>query len=454
MKIIIVGAGEVGFHVAGRLSLENKDVVVIDSHPEAVRRVSDNLDVQVMHGSGGSPKVLETAGIREAEILLAVTDSDETNLGACLMTELISPSTKKLARIRGADYEGHHDALRNHAPRIDTIINPEIEVVKAIDRFLSVPGAVDVGEFENGMVKFVGIKLDPDTPLAGVALSELPQKLGKQRTLIAAIVRDEELIIPMGSDRLQPADVVYIISETNRLDRTLELFGQDIKPVRRALIMGGGRIGLRMARLFEERSIPAKLIEKNPERCKVLAEALDKVVVLCADGTDQQILQEEGVREMDAVITLTEDEQTNVLASLLAKRLGAKKIITRINSFRYFPLMPTIGIEQVVSPRLSAINSILRHIRRGKVLSAISIKGEQAEVIEAVALETSDIVDRPLKKMSLPKGVLVTVVIRDDRVIIPDGDTVIEPGDRVIIFGTRKTVPDIERILSVKLEYF
>jgi trk system potassium uptake protein TrkA len=344
--------------------------------------------------------------------------------------------------------------FQKHGPRIDTIINPEIEVVKAIDRFMSVPGAVDVGEFENGRVKFVGIKLDPDTRLADFSLSELPQKLGKQRPLVAAIVRDEELIIPRGTDCLRPGDVVYIISEADKLNQALEVFEQDLKPVRRALIIGGGRIGFRLARLFEDKSISAKLIEKSPKRCNQLAETLHKVVVLCGDGTDQAILEEEGVGEMDVVITLTEDEQTNVLASLLAKRLGARKIVTRINSFRYFPLMSPIGIEQVVSPRLSAINSILHHIRRGKVLSAISIKGEQAEVIEAVALETSEIVERPLKKMSLPKGVLVTVIIRGEQVIIPDGNTVIKPGDRVIIFGTRQAVPDIEKILAVKLEYF
>ena len=248
--------------------------------------------------------------------------------------------------------------------------------------------------------------------------------------------------------------MVYFISEADRLNATLEIFEQDLKPVRRALIIGGGRIGLRLAKLFEEKSIPAKLIEKNPEQCHRLAQTLDKVVVLHGDGTDQTILEEEGVREMDVVITLTDDEQTNVLASLLAKRLGVHKTITRINSFRYFPLMSTIGIEQVVSPRLSAINSILHHIRRGKVLSAIAIKGEQAEVIEAVALETSDIVERPLRKIALPKGVLVTVIIRGEQVIIPGGETVIKPGDRVIIFGARQAVPKIEKLLAVKLGYF
>jgi len=454
VKIIIIGAGEVGYHIAGRLSLENKDVVVIDTDPAAIRRVSENIDAHTIQGSGSSPRTLEAAGLREAEILLAVTDSDEINLIACLVANLISPTTKKLARIRNADFDAYREAFQTQAPRIDTIINPEIEVVGAIWRFMSVPGAVDVGEFEKGRVKFVGITLDPEARLANVRLSEIPQKIGRRGPLIAAILRDEKLIIPRGTDKLVPGDVVYFVTDVGDLIETLEVFGKRQEPVRRVMIIGGGRIGLRLARLLEKNSISTRLIEKDAARCAELAETLDKAVVLHGDGTDRVILEEEGVREMDVVVTLTDDEQTNVLASLLARRLGARKTITRINSFRYFPLMPTIGIDQIVSPRLSAINSILHHIRRGKVLSAIAIKGEQAEVIEALALETSDIVGKPLKEISLPEGVLVTVIIREDRIIIPGGESVIHPGDRIIIFSTRQAIAKIEKILAVKLEYF
>jgi len=454
VKIVIVGAGEVGYHIAHRLSLENKDVVVIDTDDEAVRRVSENIDVQTICGSGSSPSILEEAGIREAEILLAVTDSDEINLIACLMTDLLSSSTKKLARIRNADFDAYHEVFKDSAPRIDTIINPEIEVVKSIERYMSVPGAGDVGEFENGRVKFVGIQLKPDTPMVGLRLSEISEAIGRPSPLIAAIVRSEEVIIPRGGDRLLEGDTVYFISETENLMEILNLFDKQTEPVRRVLIVGGGRIGFRLAERLEEVSISTKIIEKDESRCSFLAEELDQSVVLHGDGTDQVILEQEGIRDADIVVTLTADEQTNVLASLLAKQLGARKTITRISSFRYLPLMSTIGIEQVVSPRLSAINSILRHIRRGKVLSAVSLKGEQAEVIEAVAMETSEIVGKPLKEISFPKGVLVTIIIRDKRITIPSGDSVIHPGDRVIIFGSRQAVPQIEKMLAVKLEYF
>jgi trk system potassium uptake protein TrkA len=454
LKILIVGAGEVGFNIANRLAHENKEVVVIDEDPEAIKRISENIDVQVVNGSGSSPVVLEEAGIKEAEILLAVTNSDEVNLVACLATDIISPVTKKLARIRGSDYDDYHEILRDNAPHIDTIINPEIEVVRTIDSLMNVPGAVDVGEFAGGRVKFVGIHLDKKTRLAGVRLSDLPSLIGEQRLLIAAIVRNEELIIPTGNDTLMPDDLVYFVCEEKNLFDTLKIFDKHEEPLRRALIVGGGSIGFRLARWLDEKSIYTKIIEKDAERCTLLAEHLNKVVVLCGDGSDQEILNEENIQDMDVVITVTNDEETNILASLLSKQMGARKTITRISKFSYFPLMSMIGIEQVVSPRLSAINTILKHIRRGRVLSARAIKGELAEVMEAVALETSDIVDKPLKKISFPKGVIIIGILRADEFILPSGDSVIKPDDQIIIFARRQAIPKIEEILTVKLEYF
>lgn len=454
MKIVIVGAGEVGYHIASRLALENKDVLVIDSDPGAIRRVAENIDAQTIVGSGSSPSVLEEAGIKEAEIILAVTNSDEANLVACLVANLLSPSTKKMARIRGAEFDDYHEIFREQAPFIETVINPEIEVVKTIERLMHVPGAVDVGEFADGEIKFVGIYLDMDSPLAGVQLSDLPQHLGGQQLLIAAVVREEEVIIPRGQDSLLAGDLIYFISQKDRLIETLSIFNKRAEPVRRVLIIGGGRVGYRLASMLEHQSIYCKIIEKNVNRCAQLAENLNKAVVLHGDGSDQGLLSEENIGEVDVVVTLTDNEETNILSSLLARRLGAGKAITKISKFSYFPLMTAIGIDQVVSTRLSAINTILQHIRRGKVLSAISLKGEQAEVLEAVALETSDIVDRPLKKINIPKGALVAGIVRRDQIIIPTGESIIKPGDRIIVFAKRKAINGIEKILAVKLEYF
>jgi trk system potassium uptake protein TrkA len=449
-----VGAGEVGFHIASRLALEKKDVVVVDRDPAAIRRISDNIDAQVLVGSGSSPVALEEAGLREAEILLAVTDSDEVNLVACLAADIISPATRKLARIRNADFDGYLARFQEHAPHIDTVINPEIEVVKTIDRLMSVPGAVDVGEFADGRIKLIGIRLDKTAAAAGMRLSKLPGLTGGSPLLVASIIRDEELIIPRGDDRLLPGDLIYLVCEENELAHVLNIFDKYEDPVGRVLIVGGGQSGFRLADHLESKSIYTKIIEKDPDRCAKLAERLNKTVVLQGDGSDQALLTEENIQGTDVVVTLTRDEETNILVSLLSKKMGARKAIAKINKFSYFPLMPAIGLDQVVSPRLSAINTILQHVRRGKVLSAISIKGEQAEVLEAVAMETSDIVGKPLRDIRMPKGSIVVGILRRGKVMIPSGSSVVEPEDRIIFFAHREAVPKIEKILAVKLEFF
>jgi trk system potassium uptake protein TrkA len=454
LKVIIVGAGEVGFHIAGRLALENKDVVLIDKDMDSIRRVTDHIDVQTIHGSGSSPAVLDEAGIRGAEILLAVTDSDETNLVACLAAHIISPTTKKLARLRDAAYDPYHQTFRDNPPHIDTIINPEIEVVNTIHRLLSVPGAVDVSDFENGRIKFVGVTLDAGSRMAGAALSELPAIFGDARPLIAAIVRNEELIVPGGNDRLKPNDLVYFICKQDVLPETLQMFDKHDAPLNRVLIIGGGRIGYRLAALLEQNSIHTKIIERSNERCNVLAQTLNKTVVLCGDGSDQELLKEENIQDMDSLVAVTDNEETNILVSLLGRRMGARNSITKISRFSYFSLLSTIGVDQVVSTRLSAISSILQHVRKGKILSTTMLKGEQAEVLEAVALETSGIVGKPLKKLAFPKGALLVSVIREENIIIPTGNTVVKPGDKVIIFAKRQAVAKIEKILTVKLEFF
>jgi len=453
LKIIIVGAGQVGFHIASRLAYENKDVVVIDMDPVAIAQVSEKIDVDVIVGSGSSPLILKEAGIKDAEILLAVTDSDETNLVACLMADTISPATKKLARIRKGDYDEYHQIFHDAPPHIDTVINPEIEVVKTIERFMSVPGAVDVGEFADGRLKLIGIVMDKDARLAGVRLSELSVKIGV-KTLVAALVREGETIIPRGDDRLYPGDLVYFISEEHGLENILKAFNKHVKPIKRAMIVGGGRIGLRLAKLLEKQSIYTKLIERSPQRCAEIVEQMNKVLVIHGDGSDQSLLQEENIADMDVVVTLTDDEEINILASLLAKKMGVRKTITKLSKFGYFSLMSTIGLEQVVSPRLSAINTILQHIRRGKVLSARTMTDEQAEVLEAIALETSEIVGKPLKRTKIPKGALVIGIIREDEIEIPSGDSIIQPNDRILIFAKREVISKIEKILTVKLEFF
>jgi len=431
VKVVIIGAGEVGYNVASRFSYENMEVVVVDVDARALRNVSDTIDVQVLAGSGASPQVLEEAGIQDADMLMAVTNSDEVNLVACLAASFIAPSIKKLARIRNADFDHYHDELREKPPYIDTIINPDIEVVKTIDRLMSVPDAVDVAEFAGGRIKLVGIRLDQNARLSGSRLVDFSSTTGKPVPLVAAIVRKEELIIPSGKTRLEAGDLVYFVSKEDNLAYALKEFDKQAEDIRRVMIVGGGRLGLRLARLLEEKDIHTKILEKNPERCEELADLLDRAVILNGDGADQTLLNEENIEEMDAVITLTNDDETNILV-----------------------LMMSIGIEQVVSPRQSAVNTILQHIRRGKVLSAISIRSEKAEVLEAVVPGNSRIAGKPLKKISFPRGALVVGIKRGEKVLIPSGESIIEAEDQIIIFATRDAVPKIEKILSIKLEFY
>ena len=454
MKVVIIGAGEVGYNVASRFSYENMEVVVIDIDARALRNVSDTIDVQVLTGSGASPQVLEEAGIQDADMLMAVTNSDEVNLVACLAASLIAPSIKKLARIRNADFDHYHSELREKPPYIDTIINPDIEVVKTIDRLMSVPDAVDVAEFAGGRIKLVGIRLDQNARLSGSRLSDFSSTTGKPVPLVAAIVRREELIIPSGKTRLEAGDLVYFVSQEDNLGYALKEFDKQAEDIRRVMIVGGGRLGLRLARLLEEKDIHTKILEKNPERCEDLADLLDRAVILNGDGADQTLLNEENIEEMDAVVTLTNDDETNILVSLLAREMGVSKTITKVSRPSYFPLMMSIGIEQVVSPRQSAVNTILQHIRRGKVLSAISIRSEKAEVLEAVVPDSSRITGKPLKKISFPRGALVVGIKRGDQVLIPSGESTIEAEDQIIVFATREAVPKIEKILSIKLEFY
>lgn len=454
MKIIIVGAGEVGYNIAGRLSSESKRVIVIDKNPDAVRRLAEDLDVQTIVGSGSNPKILMDAGIKDAEILLAVTDSDETNLVACLMADLISPTTKKLARIRDADFDPYHERFKKENPHIDTVINPEIEVVNTIRKLIQVPGAADVGDFVDGQVKYVGIRLEKQSPMVGTRLVDFASRFGPDRPLIAAIIRNNEVIVPRGTNSLEAGDLIYLICETAKLEATLNLFRLKTEATRRVFIIGGGRIGERLAGQLEKDDIKTKIIESDIQRCRYLSEKMDKTVILHGDGSDQKLFLEENISRSDVMVTVTEDDETNILVSLMAKNLGVRNTITRIDRSNYFPLLSTIGIDKIVSPRLSAVSSILQEVRKGKVLSDISISGDRGEFIEAIALETSDITNNPLKKISFPKGAILVCIVREGQVMIPAGDSIVRPGDRMILFAIRHAVKKLEKLLTVKLDFF
>lgn len=448
MKVIVVGAGEVGYHIAARLSAERHAVVVIDKDMAAADHLADHLDVQVIRSSGSSPVTLMEAGIREADILLAVTDSDEVNLVSCLMGHMIAPGIKKLARIRGAEFEPHFKDFRCQAPNIHMVINPEVEVTRTIRRLMDVPGAMDVGYFEGGSVKYIGLRIETGSPMVGTKLQDFAWRFGEDRPLIAAIIRKNHVIVPRGKDRLEALDNVYIVCKTGDLDRNLRCFGMGVQPVERVWIVGGGRIGLRLAMMLEKERVRVDIVEQDRGRCRKLSQALKRSTVLLGDGSDRRVYADGGAGQRDVIVTVTDDDETNILVSLLAKNLGIGNAITRIGHTAYLPILAGIGIEKVVSPRLSAVSSILQAVRSGNVLSDISILGEKAEFIEAVALEGSRILNKPLKRLAFPKGALLVCIIRRDTIIIPTGDSWIAPHDKLILFSVKQAIGRLEHFLQ------
>jgi len=452
VKIIIAGAGEVGFHIAQRLSRENQDVLLIDKDPEKINRINDELDVQAILGSGTSPGMLKDSGIAEADMLVAATDSDEVNLIACMLARQLNPYILKVVRLRNPEYLEMKDLLSRDTLGIDHIINPESVVVETIRSLMLVPGASDVIDFVDGRIKLIGVTILPDSPFAGKKLLSFQDMEGK--ILVGAIIRGNQVFIPHGEDMIQANDLVYVVARSDELQQIYPIFGIKDEGLRRVIIVGGGQTGTALAEALDGTRVSTKLIDRNAQRCEELAQELKKVIVINGDGTDRELLLEENVESADFLVAITGDEESNVLISLLAKGLGAKKTITRINKLSYIPLVSSIGIDTVVSSRLSAIRAILQHIRKGKIISVAPLKGEHAEAIEAEALGTSDIVNKPLTRIRFPKGAIIGAVVRGDEIIIPRGDTVIEEKDRLIMFALQKAIPKLEKLLTVKLDYF
>jgi len=455
LKIIIAGAGEVGFHIAQRLSEENQDVVLIDQNPEQIKRVADNLDVQAFLGSGTSPKILKDAGIRDAHMLLATTNSDEVNLISCLVAKNLNPTLIKVARLRNEEYIEELPLFHQDHLGIDHVINPQAEMVRSIKRLMEIPGASEVIDFVEGKVKLIGFMVDESSPFAGRKLLSFTQ--AENHILVGAIVRTRanspgQVIIPHGNDSILAGDLIYLVTKKEDLEQTLQLFGIRGKSLRQIVIIGAGQTGKALASAMDQAKVSTKIIEKDEGICAGLSADLGHVIVINGDGTDKDLLEEENIGSADFVVTITGDEESNILISLLAKGLGATRAITRVSKLSYLPLMSAIGIQSVVSPRLAAVQAILQYIRPGKILSVAPLKGEQAEAIEAEALETSGIVNKPLHKVKIPKGVIVGAIFRKDDILIPRGDTVIKPGDRLILFALQQMLPKLEKLLTVKLE--
>ncbi len=452
MRVIIIGAGEVGYHIAKKLSEENQEVVLIDKDPVKIRRINENLDVQSLLGSGTSPQALRGAGIEEAELLVAATDSDEVNLIACLLARNLNRHMVKVARVRNQEYLQEESLFSKDLLGVDLLINTRTMMVETILGLMEVPGASEVIDFVGGKVKLVSFLISGDSPLAGKKLSDL--KAYEGNLLIGAIVRGHKIVIPSGRDTIQPQDLVYFVLKNTELAATLAAFQMGTRPMKNIIIVGAGETGMALAKALEDRRLNVKIIDHDGERCKKVASLLNRVIVIRGDGADRDLLREENAGEMDLIIAVTGDEESNVLISLLAKEMGARRTITRVSKLSYMSVVSAVGLDTVINPRMAAVRAILQYIRRGRILSVAPLREEQAEAIEAEALETSDIVNTPLAKVDFPPGVILGAIIRGEEIIIPQGGTIVLPHDRIIIFALQQVLPKLEELLTVKLEYF
>ena len=453
MHVLIIGAGEVGYHTALRLSREGHRVVVVDRNADNIRTINEQMDVQTLVGPGSSPLVLREAEVDQADLVVAVTDSDEVNLQACRFARILAPSATRVARIRNEDYLAFFEEMGAKAFDLDTVINPERELTAQILQFISVPAASSVADFAEGRVKLIGLKIPTTSPLVGRAMADL-HPVGGPTFLVAAIERGGRTVIPRGSDVVLPDDVAYVVAKMEAIDEVMAHFGMQSSQVRSLIVVGGGGIGRLVAAGAAKRGIKVRVIEKDEARCEALVEQLGDVMVLHGNGTDLSLLEEENVGAVDVFAAVTDDEEDNVLIALLGKKMGAKRTIARVAHMGYVPLVSTLGLDLVVSPRFAAVGAILRHLRRGKVLSVAALKDEGAEVIEVEAQETSALVGKPLAEVKLPAGVLIAAVVREGEVLIPGGATVVQPGDHLVIFLLRKVLGKLEKLLTVSLEFF
>ena len=458
MKVIVCGAGQVGFDITRRLALEHNDVTVIDRSAELVRRVIDTLDAQGLVGHASDPNVLEQAGTADADMIIAVTQADEVNMVACQVAHSLFGVPTKIARVRLQSYLHpiwSNLFSRDHMP-IDVIISPEIEVARAVTRRLEVPGAFEMIPLVEGKVKFIGVHCGEACPLVNTPLRQLTQLFPHLNIVVVGIVRDTQSIVPKGDDQMLPGDDVYFVVDSEQLPRAMAAFGHEEPSARRLLIFGGGNIGLFLAQEIERAHawVKAKIIEVNPERAERIVPQLQRTMVIQGDVLDPEILEEANVVQTETVVAVTNDDETNILASLLAKRYGCQRAITLINKGTYEPLINSLGIDVTVSPRNITVSTILQHVRRGRIHSVHTLREGFGELIEAEALETSDLVGRPLREVKLPAGVMVGGIVRDGDMIYPRGDTVVQARDRVVLFAAAESVRKLEKMFAVQLEYF
>jgi len=459
MRVIVCGAGRVGSSIAAYLAEEDNDVTLIDTEASLISQINETLDVTGIVGFAAHPDVLEKAGAQDADMIIAATQEDEVNMVACQVAHSLFDLPKKVARVREETYlapEWANLFSRDHMP-IDYVISPESEVAKAIANRIRVPGAFNIIPLADNKVQLVSVLAKTDCPLINTPLRHLTNLFPDLSIEILAIIRGQKRIIPSSEDEICPGDEVYFVTASDHLQRAMAAFGCKVEEsARRIIIVGCGNIGLQLAKNIQNNypGITARVIENNFERAQYVSQQLDKTIVLHGDGLSREILDEANVGLCEAVIAVTDHDETNVLVSLLSKEYGCERAITLINNPAYTPIVSSLGVDAIVSPRAITVSTILQHIRKGRIRSVHSLRDGFAEVIELVALDTSAVINKPLKILDFPEGVILGAIVRDEEIIAPRPETVIKPNDLVILLASHEQVRKVEQFFAVSPEYF
>lgn len=458
MKVIICGAGQVGWQIARHLSGERNDVTVVDVNPDLVRRATETLDVQGVTGFASYPDVLERAGARDADMLIAATHSDEVNMVTCQVAHSVFGVPRKIARLRAQNYlNTKFDDLyrRDHLP-IDVVISPEREVAEAAMQRLAAPATFDTEVFMGGQIQLMGISLDEDCPVLHTPLRQLDELFSSLSALVVGIRRQGRLFAPEPGDQLFADDQIYFCVQSQDVNRSLEVFGKSVRKQERVIIIGAGNVGLAVAQALEARTdrIRARVIEMSRSRAEAAADQLTRTIVLNGDGLDIDLLMEAGIERADAVLAVTDDDKTNMLAAVRAKAAGCSLAIALVNDPTMVPLLADLDIDAYINPRATTVSSILRHVRHGRVRAIYSIGDAEAEVIEAQVLGTSPLAGKLVRDIAFPEGVLVGAVMKGGKPVKPTGGVRIDEGDVILMFAMTKDVPEVERLLQVSIDFF
>ncbi len=457
MKIIILGAGQVGISTAEILAKEDNDITLIDNVASQVEGLQDRLDIRTIVGSASHPSVLEQAGGPDADLILAVTDQDEVNMAACQVAYTLFRTPKKIARIRSVEYLTHREIFSDDSIPVDVIISPEQLVTQHVLHLIEYPGALQVVDFAGGKIQLVGLKAYHGGPLVGRELRTIREDLPTVEARVAAIYRHDRPIIPEGDTIIEPNDEVFIVAAAPHIPVVMSEFCPVEAPGQNIMLVGAGKIGLQLARTLEQNNYQVKLIEHGAERARQVAEQLDATIVLRGDAADEDLMLQENIDAMDVFCSLTNDDEANILSAMLAKRLGAHRAMALINRSAYVDLIESSVLDVAISPSLITVGSLLTHVRRGDTIAVHSLRRGAAEAIETIAhgdATSSSVVGRRIEEISLPSGTRVGALLRNQEVIIPHHDTVIEAEDHVILFVIdKKYIRDVERLFQVKVTF-